>query len=76
MPDDGDIPWYSDASLVKPGHIFCVGLLTNCLRKWNTLSTTDRAQALLKLSKPIEGKRHLETEQIEALLHKLNGIQK
>jgi hypothetical protein len=68
-----DIPWYSDASLEKPGHIFCVGLLTNCVRKWLTLSSADRALTTLKLSKPINNRLRLEAGEIEGLAKRLEG---
>ena len=68
-----DSRWYSGASLEKPGHILCIGLLTNGLRKWTTLSNADRALATLKLSKPVNNRLRLEAGEIEGLAKKLDG---
>lgn len=66
-----DTPWNSDASLAKPGHVFCAGLVTNCVRKWLTLSDVDRQLATLKLSRPIDRRDLLKAQDIEGLAKKL-----
>jgi hypothetical protein len=71
-----DIPWYSDASLAKPGHVFCVGLLTNCVRKWLTLSEDDKHAAILRMSRPIDRRVELNGDQIDALAKQLEGLRR
>jgi len=39
------------ASLATEGHIYCVGTLAQCLRRWERLSANERAAAFLKMGR-------------------------
>ena len=42
---------YTAATLATNGHVFCVGTLAQCLRRWNRLSVESKAQTYLKMGR-------------------------
>jgi hypothetical protein len=62
-----DIPWYAEAALVGPGHVFCVGSLAQCVRKWATLVEVLQAPTFIRLEKEFDGRKRLDREQISVL---------
>ena len=42
---------YTDATLATSGHIFCVGTLAQCLRRWTRLPDERKAETYLKLGR-------------------------
>jgi hypothetical protein len=62
-----EIPWYSDASLVAPSHVYCVGSLAQCVRKWTRLAETERASTYIRLAETFEGRQRLDAEQVAVL---------
>jgi hypothetical protein len=61
------IPWYSEASLLAPGHVFCAGSLAQCVRKWRRLPAEDRASAYIRLANKFDGRVTLSHEDVAAL---------
>ena len=62
-----EIPWYSEASLVSPRHVFCVGSLAQCVRKWNTLAEIERISTHIRLAKQYEGRMKLDGGDVATL---------
>lgn len=42
---------YTAATLATQGHVFCVGTLAQCLRRWNRLPSQSRADSYLKMGR-------------------------
>jgi len=42
---------YTAATLATEGHVFCVGTLAQCLRRWIRLPTQGRADSYLKMGR-------------------------
>lgn len=42
---------YTAATLATRGHVFCVGTLAQCLRRWNRLPVQSRAETYLKMGR-------------------------
>jgi hypothetical protein len=42
---------YTAATLATHGHVFCVGTLAQCLRRWNRLPVQSRAETYLKMGR-------------------------
>jgi hypothetical protein len=42
---------YTAATLATEGHVFCVGTLAQCLRRWNRLPSQDRTDTYLKMGR-------------------------
>jgi hypothetical protein len=61
------IPWYSEASLVAGTHIFRVGTLVQCVRKWRLLAQLDQAAACIHLSEEMDGRTILNCDDVAAL---------
>ncbi len=55
-----EFSWYSEASLVEEGHVFCAGSLAQCVRRWSRLSEKEQGAAFIKLHNPTDG--HLKME--------------
>lgn len=42
---------YTAATLATEGHVFCVGTLAQCLRRWNRLPSQSKAGTYLKMGR-------------------------
>lgn len=42
---------YMAATLAREGHVFCVGTLAQCLRRWTRLPSQNKAEAYLKMGR-------------------------
>jgi hypothetical protein len=62
-----EVPWYSQASLCGPGHVFHAGTLAQCVRKWVRLPSISQTSAYIQLTKPFDGSARLEGRDIAAL---------
>jgi hypothetical protein len=58
---------YTAATLATKGHVFCVGTLAQCLRRWNRLPSQSKADTYLKMGRDGVAPTILRDEQIEAL---------
>ncbi len=58
---------YTAATLATEGHVFCVGTLAQCLRRWNLLPSEDRADTYLKMGRDGLAPTILRGEQIAEL---------
>jgi len=58
---------YTDATLATKGHVFCVGTLVQCLRRWNRLPNRSKAEAYLKIGRDGVPPTILHGEQISEL---------
>jgi hypothetical protein len=62
-----EIPWYSEASLLAPGHVFCAGSLAQCVRKWRRLPAEHQVAAYIKLAHKFDGRETLSHEDVAVL---------
>lgn len=67
-----EFPWYDDAALIGGDHIFCVGSLAQCLRKWKRLPEQVQSDVFLKLHKPFNGRVKLDHAEIAGLVERIN----
>jgi len=58
---------YLPAALATEGHVFCVGTLAQCLRRWNRLPNHSKAEAYLKMGRDGVPPTILRGEQISEL---------
>lgn len=58
---------YTDATLATDGHVFCVGTLAQCLRRWNRLPEPKKSGAYLKMGRDGIAPTILQGEQIAEL---------
>ena len=58
---------YTAATLATNGHVFCVGTLAQCLRRWNRLPNQSKADTYLKMGRDGVTPTILRGEQIEVL---------
>jgi len=58
---------YTDATLATRSHIFCVGTLAQCLRRWIRLPDESKAAAYLKFGRDGVAPTVLRGEQISEL---------
>jgi hypothetical protein len=58
---------YTPATLAMTGHVFCVGSLAQCLRRWNRLPEQRKAEAYLKMGRDGVKPTILRGEQITEL---------
>jgi len=58
---------YTAATLATKGHVFCVGTLAQCLRRWNRLPSQSKADTYLKMGRDGVAPTILRDEQIEEL---------
>jgi hypothetical protein len=58
---------YTAATLAMKGHVFCVGTLAQCLRRWNRLPGQNKAEAYLKMGRDGVPPTILRGEQIAEL---------
>lgn len=65
--DMDDIPWYSEASLLAPGRVFCAGSLAQCVRRWSRLPEIDQMSAHIKLTRQFKGRMKLSREDVAVL---------
>jgi hypothetical protein len=62
-----DFSWYAEASLIGGDHIYRVGSLAQCVRRWARLSDDEKTQAFVKLKKDTDGYTRMERDEIERL---------
>lgn len=58
---------YTAATLATKGHVFCVGILAQCLRRWNRLPGPSKAETYLKMGRDGVAPTILRGEQIAEL---------
>ena len=58
---------YTAATLATKGHVFCVGTLAQCLRRWNRLPTQSKGDTYLKMGRDGVTPTILRGDQIEEL---------
>jgi hypothetical protein len=58
---------YTAATLATKGHVFCVGTLAQCLRRWNRLPDQSKVEAYLKMGRDGVPPTILRGEQISEL---------
>jgi hypothetical protein len=58
---------YEAATLATNGHVFCVGTLAQCLRRWNRLPSQSKADTYLKMGRDGVSPTILRGDQIEEL---------
>ena len=58
---------YTDATLATEGHVFCVGTLVQCLRRWNRLPNQRKTEVYLKIGRDGVPPTVLRGEQITEL---------
>lgn len=66
-PQAHTVPWYTDASLVGPGRVYCTGSLAQCVRKWTRLPETSRGTAHVQLGASTLTRVRMEADEIAAL---------
>ena len=66
---------YTDATLATKGHVFCVGTLAQCLRRWKRLPDQIKAATYLKMGRDGVPPTILRGEQIAELARNSNLIQ-
>ena len=52
------------ASLATEGHVYCVGTLAQCLRRWDRLPTAQKPEAFLKMGRDGEPATILRGEEL------------
>jgi hypothetical protein len=67
MQNSMNLTPYTDATLATDGHVFCVGTLAQCLRRWNRLPAPEKPRAYLKMGRDGVAPTVLKQEQIEEL---------
>ena len=63
-----DLTYDTAASLVTEGHIYCVGTLAQCLRRWERLPTEQKPQVFLKMGRDGEPATFLRGEEIDEVI--------
>jgi hypothetical protein len=58
---------YTDATLATKGHVFCVGTLAQCLRRWTRLPNESKAETYLKMGRDGVAPTILRGDQISEL---------
>ena len=58
---------YTAATLATDGHVYCVGTLAQCLRRWNRLPDQNKVGAFLKMGRDGVSPTILRAEQISEL---------
>ena len=58
---------YTAATLATDGHVYCVGTLAQCLRRWNRLPDQNKPGAFLKMGRDGVTPTILRAEQISEL---------
>jgi hypothetical protein len=58
---------YAAATLATKGHVFCVGTLAQCLRRWNRLPNHSKPETYLKMGRDGVAPTILRGDQIEEL---------
>lgn len=58
---------YAAATLATKGHVFCVGTLAQCLRRWNRLPSHSKPETYLKMGRDGVAPTILRGDQIEEL---------
>ena len=58
---------YTAATLATEGHVFCVGTLAQCLRRWNRLPHQSKAVTYLKMGRDGVTPTILRGDQIDEL---------
>jgi hypothetical protein len=58
---------YTAATLATEGHVYCVGTLAQCLRRWNRLPSEHRVGTYLKMGRDGVAPTILQSEEIEEL---------
>jgi hypothetical protein len=61
----------TDASLATEGHVYCAGALSQCLNRWNRLSSDKRATAFLKFGPDGMTPTFIRGEELEQLASNL-----
>jgi hypothetical protein len=61
------VPWYTDASLVGPGRVYCTGSLAQCVRKWTRLPEMSRDAAHIQLGSSTLTRVRVDVDEIAAL---------
>ena len=61
------IPWYTEASLVGPGRVYCADTLAQCVRRWMRLTDMEKEAAQVRLRKAIDGQTQYDKGHIAAL---------
>ena len=62
-----EIPWYTDASLVGPHRVFCVGSLAQCLRKWMRLAEIEQQATHIELGAESLRRKRIDRDDIAVL---------
>jgi hypothetical protein len=63
---NGTVP-RTAATLATKGHVFCVGSLAQCLRRWNRLPSESKAGTYLKMGRDGVAPTILQGDEIEEL---------
>lgn len=58
---------YIAATLATEGHVYCVGTLAQCLRRWNRLPSQSKSSTHLKMGRDGVAPTILKGDQIEEL---------
>ena len=58
---------YTAATLATEGHVFCVGTLAQCLRRWNRLPSHSKPETYLKMGRDGVTPTILRGDQLEEL---------
>jgi hypothetical protein len=61
------VPWYTEASLVGRGRVYCAGTLAQCVRRWTRMAEVEQNTVHIEVKKPINGKTRFEKGHIAAL---------
>jgi hypothetical protein len=65
---------YTAATLATEGHVYCVGTLAQCLRRWNRLPSHSKSTTYLKMGRDGVAPTILQSDQIEELARDDNLI--
>ena len=63
---------YTAATLATDGHVYCVGTLAQCLRRWNRLPGQSKPSAYLKMGRDGVAPTILQGDEIEELARNEN----
>jgi len=66
---------YTAATLATKGHVFCVGTLAQCLRRWNRLPSQSKGETYLKMGRDGGTPTILRGDQIEEVARNTNFTQ-
>lgn len=61
------LTYHTAAALGTEGHVYCVGTLAQCLRRWARLPAEERARAFLKMGRDGESPTFLGEEEVRGL---------